>query len=331
MTTEPGPPAAPGGADGAGDADGDLDVVTGAFSYSGAAITAELHARGRRVRTLTGHPERAPADTDVEVLPLDFADPDRIADGLHGAHTLYNTFWMRFAHGDADHDLAVRHSRTILHAAAEAGVRRIVHVSVLHPDPDSPWPYFRGKAQVEALLADTGIPHAIARPALLFGNGGVLVNNLAWLLRRLPVFAVGGRGDYRVRGIHVEDLARLLVDLGAGVVPPGATPTPGEGLVVDAVGPDRPTFRELVNAVRAAVHSRAVVVGLPAPVLLGLSRLVGLVLRDQLLTPGEYRTTAAGLADSDAPATGTTSMLEWVAAHGDELGHRYISEVARQY
>lgn len=302
---------------------GDTDVVTGAFSYSGGAIAAELAARGRRVRTLTGRPERAPADSTIEVRPLDFDDPTALVDALTGADTLYNTYWIRFPHGDVDHDVAVARCRILFEAAARAGVQRIVHFSVLHPSPDSPHPYFRGKAQAEAALAGVGVPYAIVRPALLFGGdgGGALLNNLAWLLRRLPVFAVGGRGDYRVRPVHVGDLARLCVDLGAHT----------ENVTLDAVGPDRPRFRNLVDAVRAAVGSRALVVPVPEPVLLTLATLLGAVLRDPVLTTAEYRTTAAGLADSDAPAVGTVHLRAWIAAHGAELGHRYTDGVGRRY
>jgi NADH dehydrogenase len=303
----------------------DTDVVTGAFSYSGSVIAAELAARGRRIRTLTGHPHRAPADTPIEVHPLAFDDPRRLTESLTGARTLYNTYWVRFAHGRTDHDLAVRNCRTLFESAADAGVERIVHVSILHPALDSPFPYFRGKAQVEQLLGDLaaqrGVTHAIVRPAVLFGRGGVLVNNIAWLLRHLPIFAVGGRGDYRVRAIHVDDLARLCVELG------GRT----DDVTVDAVGPDRLTFRELVEAVRAAVNSRSPIVGVPAPVLLALSSALGFFLRDRVLTPEEYRTMAAGMADSDAPSTGEIRITEWLAAHGDELGRNYANEIRRHF
>jgi len=158
------------------------DVVTGAFSYSGAAIARELHAAGRRVRTLTGHPERAPAGTGIDVRPLDFSDADGLVSSLSGAHTLYNTYWMRFSHGTARQQQAVADSRVLFDAAARAGVQRIVHVSITHADPDSPYPYFRGKAEVERHLAAAGVPYAIVRPAILFGGagGGVLVNNMAW-------------------------------------------------------------------------------------------------------------------------------------------------------
>jgi NADH dehydrogenase len=298
-----------------------LDVVTGGFSYSGAAIARELRAAGHRVRTLTGHPGRAPADTDVEVRPLDFADPAGLTESLRGANTLYNTYWVRFARGRVDHEAAVANSRVLFEAAARAGIQRVVHISITNPSLDSPYPYFRGKAQVEQSLADTGVPCAIARPAILFGGDGVLINNIAWLLRRVPVFAVGGRGDYRVRGIHIDDLARLCVKLGAG----------RETVTVDAVGPQSLTFRELVDAVRAAVGSRALVVNVPGPVVLALSRALGTALRDTLLTADEYQAMADGLADSAAPATGDTVFTEWVAKHGAELGRNYANELDRHF
>jgi NADH dehydrogenase len=298
-----------------------LDVVTGGFSYSGAAIARELRAAGHRVRTLTGHPGRAPAGTEFEVRPLDFADPAGLAESLRGANTLYNTYWVRFARGRVDHDAAVANSRVLFEAAARAGIQRVVHISITNPSRSSPYPYFRGKAQVEQSLADTGVPCAIARPAILFGGDGVLINNIAWLLRRVPVFAVGGRGDYRVRGIHIDDLARLCVKLGAG----------RETVTVDAVGPQSLTFRELVDAIRAAVGSRALVVNVPGPVVLALSRALGTALRDTLLTADEYQAMADGLADSAAPATGDTVFTEWVAEHGAQLGRNYANELDRHF
>ena len=231
-----------------------FDVVTGAFGYSGAAIARELQAAGRRVRTLTGHPSRATSEGgSIEVRPLDFTDPVALAQSMRGAGTLYNTYWVRFAHGDVDHPLAVTRSRALFQAAAAAGVRRIVHVSITNPSADSPYPYFRGKAAVEQALRDLGVSHAVLRPAILFGGDGVLINNIAWLLRRLPVFAVGGTGEYRIRPIHVDDLARLAVRAG------NAAATE----VIDAVGPERPSFLALVQTIKAAVGSRSQVIRVP--------------------------------------------------------------------
>ena len=302
----------------------DFDVVTGAFSYSGAAIAKELQAAGRRVRTLTGHPGRGPetaAVSGLEVRPLDFTDPAALAESMRGAGTLYNTYWVRFAHGSVDHPVAVARSRVLFQAAAEAGVRRIVHVSITNPSADSPYPYFRGKAAVEQALGDLGVSHAVLRPAVLFGGNGVLINNIAWLLRHLPVFAVGGTGEYRLRPIHIDDLARLAARAGRSE----ATE------VIDAVGPERPTFLALVQTIKVAVGSRSRIIHVPGRLVPVAARALGLALRDTLLTAEEYRTMADGLADTEGPATGEIALSQWIADHKDTLGRVYANELTRHF
>ena len=298
-----------------------LDIVTGAFSYSGAAIARELRGRGHQVRTLTGHPERAPAGTQIDCRPLDFSAERELTRSMSGAHTLYNTYWVRFAHGPVSHEVAVANSRVLFAAAASAGVQRIVHVSITNPSLTSADSYFRGKAEVEQALAESGVPHAIARPAILFGGHGVLVNNIAWLLRRLPVFAIGGRGDYRLRPIHIDDLATLCADLGAR----------RDTVVADAVGPQSLRFRQMVEEIRAAVGSRSVIVPVPGVMIPLLARGLNVALRDTLLTADEYASMAAGRADSAGPATGKIVFTDWVAEHGDELGRRYANELDRHF
>jgi NADH dehydrogenase len=298
-----------------------IDVVTGAFGYSGRAIARALQERGRRVRTLTGHPGRAGAGSTIEPSALDFEDLPGLAESLRGATTLYNTYWVRFARGRTDHGVAIENSRALFTAAQRAGVQRIVHVSITNPSIDSPYPYFRGKALVERALAETGLPYAVLRPAILFGADGVLINNIAWLLRHLPVFAVGGRGDYRIRAIHVDDLADLAVNAGAS----------REDSVVDAVGPDRPTFLELVQTIRAAVRSRAKVIHVPGILLPVAATFLNVALRDVLLTWDEYRAMADNLADVAGTATGTTSINQWIADNGPNLGITYANELERHF
>jgi nucleoside-diphosphate-sugar epimerase len=302
-------------------ADTGLDVVTGAFSYSGGAIAAGLLSRGRSVRTLTGHPHKVGPDPGVEIRALDFDDLPGLVDSLEGATTLYNTYWVRFAHGRSDHQRAVENSRALLYAARRAGVQRIVQVSITNPSIDSPYPYFRGKALVERALAETGIPYAILRPAILFGGDGVLINNIAWLLRHLPVFAVGGSGDYRIRGIHIDDLADLAIQAGER----------RDDTVIDAVGPDRPTFTELVHAIRDAVGSRSWIISVLGAVVPLAAGCLNRALRDVLLTKDEYRAMAANLADTSGPATGHTSMLRWIADNGPSLGLTYANELDRHF
>jgi NADH dehydrogenase len=298
-----------------------LDAVTGAFSYSGRAIAAALIDSGRQVRTLTGHANRATSASPIEVRPLNFDDQIGLVESLQGVTTLYNTYWVRFARQRIDHDLAVENSRALFQAARRAGVERIVHVSITHPSVDSPLPYFRGKALVERSLAETGVSYAVLRPAILFGGDGVLLNNIAWLLRRFPVFAIGGRGDYRIRGIHVDDLALLCLDKGVQRF----------DSVSDAVGPERPTFVELVNSIKDVVESRSLLVHVPGTVLPILSRVVGTTLGDVLLTRDEYRAMADGLADTEGPATGATAISDWLIEQAPALGRTYANELKRHF
>jgi len=299
-----------------------MDVVTGAFGYTGRYITARLLACGKRVRTLTGHPARPnPFGGAVEVAPLDFGNPGQLTRSLRGAETLYNTYWIRFPHGAATYEKAVENSRVLFRAAREAGVRRLVHISITQASQDSPFAYFRGKGLVEKALRESGLSHAILRPTVVFGPEGILINNIAWLLRRFPVFAVPGRGDYRLQPVFVEDVAELAVAAGDS----------RDNLILDAVGPETFTFDELVRLVARAVGSRARLVHLPPGLALWLSRLVGLFVGDVVLTREEVDGLMANLLVSDAPPTGRTRLSNWLARNADQVGGRYASELDRHY
>jgi NADH dehydrogenase len=300
----------------------DLCVVTGALGYSGRHIAQSLLAAGKQVRTITGHPERPdPFDGRVEVLPLCFAEPSRLRAALTGARVLYNTYWIRFDRGSATHELAVERSLELFAAAADAGVERIVHVSITNPTADSPLPYFRGKARLEQALRSSGLSYGIVRPTVLFGGNDVLINNIAWLLRRLPLFGVPGDGRCGIQPVHVDDLARLAVELGSQ----------SSDVVVDAVGPERFEYLELVRLIAQSVGGRARIVRVPRWVMLSAARVLGVLLGDVVLTADEVDGLMANLLVSDDEATGPTRFSTWLAAHAGELGRCYASELARHY
>jgi NADH dehydrogenase len=242
---------------------------------------------------------------------------------LCGATTLYNTYWIRFEYRGETFDRAIQDSIALIRAAERAGVRRIVHVSITHPDERSPLPYFRGKAIVERAIRESSLSHAILRPAVLFGHGDVLINNIAWLLRRLPVFAGPSSGEYGLRPIHVDDLARLAVREG--------TASDAVNSTIDAVGPEQVTFNQLVVMLKNAVRSRSLILHLPPRVALAFSRIAGVAVRDVMLTSDEVDGLLAGLLESPGPPAGSIRLSDWLRDNGDSIGRRYASEVARHY
>ncbi|HZO81693.1 MAG TPA: NAD(P)H-binding protein [Candidatus Binataceae bacterium] len=299
----------------------ELNVVTGALGYTGRYIAQALLARGLRVRTLTNHPAQAdPFAGRVEVAPLDFSRPEALAQSLDGATTLFNTYWIRFPYGATTFDSAVANSRTLLRVALAVGVRRIVHISITHADERSPLPYFRGKGLVERAIVESGLSYLIIRPTLIFGGADILLNNVAWLLRRSPLFALPGRGDYRVQPVFVEDVATLAIS--------GAAES--RDRVVDAAGPEIYTFRNLVRAIARAVHSRALVVPAPAGLALLAARLIGHALGDITLTRDEIAGLSAGLLVASGAPTCPTRLSAWLEENAGRIGEEYASELARR-
>jgi len=304
-------------------ADAPIDLVTGAFSYSGSHIAQQLLDGGRRVRTLTFHPDREhPLQRRVETMVYRFDDPAALARSLAGVQTLYNTFWVRFDHGQTSFANAIESSRMLFFAAQRAGVERIVHVSITNPSIESPLPYFRGKALVEYALAQTGVPYSIVRPTWVYGGErDVLANNIAWILRRMPAFAIPGDGTYQVQPVHIDDLARICID----------TARIDGDRVVDAAGPETLAFRELVKLVRGSVNARSPIVRLPASVMAAAARALGLLVHDVVLTPDEIKGLMAGLLVSHEPPLGTIAFSDWLDEHSASVGQSYANELDRHF
>jgi len=301
----------------------ETDLVTGAYSYSGSRIARLLIISGREVRTLTNHPDREhPLRARVQAAHYRFDDPVALARSLEGITTLYNTYWVRFERGRTTFADAVANSRALFEAARRAGVARIVHVSIANPSIDSPLPYYRGKALVEQALAAVGVSYAIVRPTFFFGGGrDILANNIAWILRRMPLFVVPGDGRYLVQPIHVDDLARICLQAAHG----------RSDVIMDAAGPDTMSFEELVRAIRGAVGRRTPILHAPPAAMAALARALGLVVRDVVLTADEIRGLTAGLLASRHPALGHISFIEWLNEHGSTLGDTYANELDRHF
>ena len=301
----------------------DVHAITG-IAYSGKYIARALMESDdqTRIRVLTGHPDRPnPFGRNVEIVPFHFDNPNKLVADLQGVKTLFNTYWVRFSRGDVSFGQAVANVQNLIRAAAEAGVERFVHISITNPSLDSPFYYFKGKAVMEKTLIDSGLSYAILRPTVLFGKEDILINNIAWLLRRFPVYAIFGDGEYRIQPSYVGDVAKLAVELARS----------SENIVCNAVGPETYSFRGLVRLIQNRVRSRAKIVHVKPTTGLLLSKALNFVTRDVLITREEiYALMADTLSTHDKPRCATSFSL-WSEENANSLGIRYASELDRHY
>ncbi len=301
--------------------DAAIHAVTGAYGYSGKYIAQRLLDEGNTVITLTNSLSRHnPFGDRIKPFPFHFDQPDVLAEQLQGVSVLYNTYWVRFNHRLFKHADAVRNTLVLFGAAKKAGVQRIVHVSITNPSEDSPLEYFRSKAVLEKALIASGVSYAIFRPAVLFGKEDILINNIAWALRRLPVFGVFGDGQYRLQPIHVDDLAGLAVEQGKM----------RENVVINAIGPESFTYRELVTKIGRLIGKERPIISVPPWFGYAAGWLLGSLVGDVVITKDEIEGLMADLLHVDAPSAGHTVLTDWTRSHADALGRSYTSELARR-
>jgi NADH dehydrogenase len=301
--------------------DATLHAVTGAYGYSGKYIAQRLLGAGHAVMTLTNSlSRRNPFGDRVKPFPFHFDRPELLTEQLRGVSVLYNTYWVRFNHRLFKHADAVRNTLLLFEAAKKAGVQRIVHVSITNPSEASPLEYFRGKAVLEKALMASGVSYAILRPAVLFGKEDILINNIAWALRRLPVFGVFGDGQYRLQPIHVDDLACLAVEQGKR----------RENILINAIGPESFTYRELVAKIGQLIGKQRPIISVGPWFGYAVGWFLGSLVGDVVITKEEIEGLMADLLYVDAPPAGHTVLSDWIRTHAEILGRSYTSELARR-
>jgi nucleoside-diphosphate-sugar epimerase len=308
-------------------------AITGAFSYTGKYLAPLLLERGHKVRTLTNHPDSSnPLIWQIRVAPYRFEEPAKLAASLAGCDVLVNTYWVRFPHGAMTFERAVDNTRTLIEAAKSAGVRRIVHVSIANASLDSPLAYYSGKARLEEAVRSSSLSFAILRPTVIFGREDILINNIAWFVRRFPFFAVPGDGRYGVQPIFVGDMAALLADAAERT----------DNYAMDAVGPEAYCFNDLVRLIAEKIGRRARIAHVPAPLAYAATKAMGWFLGDTVLTWEEYRglmddllvsrnISAANALVAENLGAPATSLATWLAENRETVGTHYASEVARHF
>ncbi len=297
-----------------------LHIVTGAYGYSGKYVAQRLLNEGHRVRTLTNSLNRAnPFGDKIEAHPFNFENKAALVESMRGAEVFYNTYWVRFNYTmqGFQHSVAVENTLRMFEAAKEAGVKRIVHISITNPSKESRLEYFSGKAVLEEALINSGISYCILRPTVLFGKEDISINNIAWTLRRLPVF---GDGTYRLQPIYVDDLAQLMVEQGKS----------RENKIIDAIGPETFTYRELAETVGEIIGAKRPIISVPIWFGYASGWVIGKMVNDVLITREEIEGLMADLLYTQSQPAAQTKLTEWTRKHKDTLGAHYASELARR-
>ena len=276
-------------------------------------IAQRLLDSGREVRTLTYHPDRAhPLRAHVEPVRYRFDDPAALARSLEGCDTLYNTFWVRFDHGQTSFANAIESSRMLFFAAKRAGVQRIVHLSITNPSSGLP----------AALLPRQGAGRVRARPV------------------RRAVLDRPADLDLRRRARRPDQQHRLDPAAHAGLcaarrrratpcsrctstTSPGSAPRrprrrrrghrrrrTGDDAVPRSRGAG-PRRRRRARADPATCRPR---------VMAAAARALGLLVRDVVLTRDEIRGLMAGLLVSHDPPLGQIAFSQWLDEHAARSG-----------
>lgn len=305
-------------------------AITGAWSYSGMPIARALLSAGYEVRSLTNRPIPVPDPHQgrVQSVPYGrFSVPD-LARALDGIEALHCGYWTRHDRPPVGHSgpwtshaQAVENSGNLVEAARQAGVRRLVWTSIANPGLDWDLSYYRGKAEVERLVRASGIPYAILRPACFFGRGDsdILIQNVAWAARHLPLLPIPSGPPYRIRPIHVDDFASLVVEAVAS----------RESWVRDATGPDRIEFGAFIRLLAGLTGGWGRPVRLPLLVCRALYAIASRLCRETILTPDELRGLSRNRLDSTDPPLGTTSLRAWLEEHARTAGRRLAREPGR--
>jgi uncharacterized protein YbjT (DUF2867 family) len=299
-----------------------MDVVTGSFGYIGKYITRELLARGDAVRTITSHPDKPnPFDDMVEASSYHFENPELLTHHLEGCETLYNTYWVRFDYRQWSFDRALENTRILFRCAKNAGVRKIVQISVTNPSEEDELPYYRGKALQEKELRELGVAYTIVRPTLVFGKEDILVNNIAWTIRKFPVVPIFGSGKYMVQPVFVEDLAKIAVE---------ASRSDGSE-TMDAIGPETYTYQALLQLIARELDRKVAFVHISPSLGIMLGNLIGLFVRDVVLTKDELSGLMQNKLTSNQVPNGRTLFSDWLRNNKASLGTRYTSELNRHF
>lgn len=302
-----------------------IHTITGALGFTGKYIAGQLIEKGCTVQTLTNSPERPnPFGNKLNILPLDFDNLENLTNSLRGTDVFYITYWVRFAYKSKDltflYSQGEENTKKLFDAAKNAGVSKIVYISISNPDEELPYEYFYRKARIEKHLMASGIPYAILRPCVLFGDEDILFNNIAWAIRKFPLFPVFKAKECKIQPVFVNDLATLSIECGQKK----------ENILTDACGPEIFHYKDIVKTICKILNKKRLVFTLPRSWIYNAGKIISTITGDQILTRDEMNALCDGLMYSRNPPLAKTRFTIWLTENKKTFGIRYANETKRR-
>jgi uncharacterized protein YbjT (DUF2867 family) len=242
-------------------------AVVGATGFVGSHVVPHLAAAGHRVIAISRQGTRRDDWTDrVEARRADIDTGVGLEGALEGADAVVHLVAIpRETGGRRFEETNVRGTGRVVIAAEHAGVRRIVHLSVLGVSDDPKLGYLHSKWRGEQLVRESALEWVVLRPSLLFGRGDGFFNLVKTTLKWWSpgIVAIPGKGDARFQPLAAADLA---IAVEKSLVEPERA-----GQVYEIGGPRHLSYREIVDEVMSVTGMRRLKLGMPIPLISALT------------------------------------------------------------
>lgn len=254
-------------------------LVTGGTGFVGGHLIRRLRQEGLPVRTLARHPDRAQPlkDLGVEVVLGDISEKvslEKAAEGIERVIHLVGI--IQEIPGVTFRGVHVEGTRNVIEAARKAGVRHFFHQSALGTRPGAKSEYHRTKWEAEELVRQSGIPHTILRPSLIYGLGDGFTTRLSEMLKLVPVMPLIGSGKSRVQPVYIDDVVSCMVK--------AVTGDAFLNEIYEIGGPDQLTYEEVTKAIAEAMGIKRTAVHVPLFFMKPIARALETMLSNPPLT-----------------------------------------------
>jgi uncharacterized protein YbjT (DUF2867 family) len=257
-------------------------LATGATGFVGSRLLKRLAAAsdGESLRGTARSIRTEDVPAGVEAVLADVTKPETLPAALKGVTTLVHaaaiTANLKEPYPDAYRLINETGTYNLMKAAGDAGVSRVVLMSGLSA-PAKEGSYMATRLGMEKAVRDSGIPHVILQPSVLFGDGAEFVSALSRIARLSPVLPLLGDPKLKFQPLWIEDLLRILEQ--------SITDTRQLGHEVPIGGPEQVTFKEVLETICEAMSVRRLLVPLPLPIARLQARIMAAVLPKPPLTP----------------------------------------------